>query len=95
MGKNSLRIKTQGNPRVRNMTCQDVAVCKPLAAVSGITDKNSVVLFDKKGSFIARADCPEVKTIRELIRQTKDRIQLECKKGTYVMPIWVKTWQTR
>ena len=62
-----------------------------MAAVSGITEKNNIVLFDKKGSFIAPANCPEVNAIRELIRQVKNRIELECKKGVYVMPIWVQT----
>ena len=90
-GQKSLTVKTEGNPAIRKMTFQDAAVRKPLAAVSGITDKGNVVLFDKKGSFIAPADCPEVTTIRELIRQIKHRIELERKKGVYVMPIWVQT----
>ena len=90
-GQKSLSIKTEGNKNIRRMTFQDAEVRKPLAAVSGITEKDNVVLFDRKGSFIAPANCPEVKTIRELIRQVKNRIELECKKGVYVMPIWVQT----
>ena len=89
-GQKSLHVRTEGNPAVRNMTFQDAAVRKPLAAVSGIRDKGNVVLFDKKGSFIAPASCPEVNTIRELIRQVKHRIELECKKGVYVMPVWAR-----
>ena len=73
------------------MTFQDAAVRKPLAAVSGITEKGNIVLFDKKGSFIAPANCPETNTIRELIRQVKNRIELEEKRGVYVMPLRVHT----
>ena len=90
-GQKSLSVKTDGNPAVRRMTFQDAAVRKLLAAVPGITDKGNVVLFEKKGSFIAPADCPEVNTIREFSRQIKYRIELECRKGVYVMPIWVQT----
>jgi hypothetical protein len=73
------------------MTFQDAPVRKPLAAVSGITDKGNVVLFDRKGSFIAPEDAPELQTIRELIKQVKNRIELERKKGVYIMPIWVQS----
>ena len=90
-GQRTLKVKTDGNPAIRQMTFQDAAVRKPLAAVSGITEKNNIVLFDKKGSFIAPANCAEVNAIRELIRQVKNRIELECKKMVYVMPIWVRT----
>ena len=48
-------------------TFQDAVVRKPLAAVSGIKDKENIVLFDKKGSFISRANCPEVQYIRRLV----------------------------
>ena len=89
-GQKSLNVRTAGNPTVRKMTIQDAAVRKPLAAVSGITDKGNVVLFDRKGSSIAPEDAPEVKTIRELIRQVKSRIELERKKGIYIMPIGVQ-----
>jgi hypothetical protein len=89
-GQKTLTVKTGGSSNVRKMTFQDAAIRKPLAAVSGITEKGNVVLFDKKGSFIAPEDAPEVKTIRELIRQVKNRIELEEKKGIYIMPIWVQ-----
>jgi hypothetical protein len=89
-GQKTMNVKTAGSSTVRKMTFQDAAIRKPLAAVSGITDKGNVVLFDKKGSFIAPEDAPEVKTIRELIRQVKNRIQLEERKGIYIMPIWVQ-----
>ena len=75
-------MKTAGNSVIRKMTFQDAAVRKPLAAFSGITDKGNVVLFDKKGSLIAPEDAPEVKTIRELIRQVKNRMELDPKKVT-------------
>jgi hypothetical protein len=90
-GQKSLNVRTAGSEAVRRMTFQDAPVRKPLAAVSGITDKGNVVLFDRKGSFIAPEDAPEVQTIRELIKQVKNRIELERRKGVYIMPIWVQT----
>jgi hypothetical protein len=89
-GQKTMNVKTAGSATVRKMTFQDAAIRKPLAAVSGITEKGNVVLFDKRGSFIAPEDAPEVKTIRELIRQVKNRIELEERKGIYIMPIWVQ-----
>ena len=73
------------------MTFQDAKVRKPLAAVSGITGKGNIVLFDKKGSFIAPSDTPEVEEIRGLIGRVKNRIELEEKRGIYIMPVWVQT----
>ena len=93
-GQKPLNVRTACNSAVRKMTFQDAAVRKPLAAVSGITDKGNVVLFDCKGSFIAPEDAPEVQTIRELIKQVKNRIGLERRKGVYIMPIWVQTIKT-
>jgi hypothetical protein len=94
-GQKSLNVRTAGSDAVRRMTFQDAPVRKPLAAVSGITDKGNVVLFDRKGSFIAPEDAPEVQTIRELIKQVKNRIELERRKGVYIMPIWVQTGGAR
>ena len=73
------------------ITIQDAPVRKPFPAVSGIPDNGNVVLFDRKGSFIAPDYAPEVQTITELIKQVKNRIELERKKGVYIMPIWVQT----
>ena len=75
---------------MRNMVVQDAPVRKPLAAVSGITHKNNLVLFDQEGSFIAPGDAPEVKQIRKLIKQVKDKIVLYEDKGVYLMPFWVR-----
>ena len=72
------------------MTFQDAKVRKPLAAVSGITDKNNIVLFDKNGSFIAPANCPEVTEIRRLINQVKSKIELHESRGVYLMPVWIE-----
>ena len=76
---------------MRNMTFQDAKVRKPLAAVSGITAKDNIVLFDKQGSYIAPADCAEVREIRKLVENIKDKIKLYEKNGVYLMPIWINT----
>ena len=73
------------------MTFQDAPVRKPLGAVSGITRKGNLVMFDCKGSFTVPSNAPEVEEIRRLVARAKDRITLEEKKGVYVMPIWVQT----
>ena len=90
-GQKSLSVCTVGDSTIRQMTFQDASVRRPLAAVSGITDNGNVILLYKKGSFIAPSNCPEVVTFRDLIHQIKNRIELECKKGVYVMPIWLQT----
>jgi hypothetical protein len=72
------------------MTFQDAKVRKPLAAVSGITEKDNIVLFDKKGSFIAPANCAEVTEIRRLIQQIKAKIELHERRGVYLMPVWIE-----
>ena len=56
-----------GQKLSHNMTFQDARVRKPLAAVSGITAKDNLVMFDKQGSFIVPANCEESKEIRRLI----------------------------
>ena len=52
-GQKALSVRTAGNTAVRKVTFQDAAVRKPLAAVSGITDKGNAVLFDHRGSLTA------------------------------------------
>ena len=66
---------------VRSMTFQHAKVRKPLVAVPGITDENNIVLFDKKGSFIALAECVEVAEIRRLISQVKTKTELYENRG--------------
>jgi hypothetical protein len=89
-GQKRFKVRPQDQSSVRNMTFQDAKVRKPLAAVSGITEKNNIVLLDKKGSFIALASCPEVAEIRRLIMQIKSKIELQEKRGVYLMPIWIE-----
>ena len=89
-GQKTYKGHTRGSNVMKNLCMQDAPVRKPLAAVTGITHKGNVDLFDRKGSFIAPEDCPEVEEIRRLIRKIKQRIELEEEKGVYVMPFWVK-----
>ena len=58
--------------------------------MSGITDKSNIVLFDRRSSFIAPANCPEVQEIRRLITQVKSKIELHEKRGVYLMPVWIE-----
>ena len=69
------------------MTFQGAKVRKLLAAVLGITEKSHIVLFNKKGSFIAPASCVEVAETRRLIMQIKSKTELHEKRGLYPMPI--------
>ena len=94
-GKKSFRVKPHSmRSPTSNMTFQDAKVRKPLAAVSDVTAKDNIVLFDKMGSFIAPASCPEVVEIRKLINKIKNRIELEEKRGVYIMPVWIEDRQS-
>ena len=90
-GEKKFKVVPIGGHKKMNMTFQDAKVRKPLAAVSGITAKDNIVLFDSQGSFIAPCNSHEVQEIRRLIKDVKDKIKLYEKNGVYLMPIWINT----
>ena len=72
------------------MVMQDAPVRRPLLSVKGSTNKDNFVFFDKEEACIANRNCPEAVQIRELIKKIKQRIRLEERNGTYLMPVWIK-----
>ena len=86
-----MKIKTGGSNITHGMTFQDAAVRKPLAAVSGMNDKGNLVLFDKKGSYIIPDNSPEVDIIRKLVKQVKNKIEMERRNNVFLMTCKVKT----
>ena len=91
-GQKKLRAKVTRKGPERGMTFQDVNVRKPLAAVSSITHKNNLVMFDMPGNFILPGNAPEVAEIRRLANKVKNRIKMEERRGVYVMSLWVKEY---
>ena len=90
-GDKRFKVQTKESPLIKQMTIQDAKVRKPLAAVSGITDKGNGVFFDSKISAIIPANAPELDAIRTLVLKAKNRIDLEQKRGVFLMPVWIKT----
>ena len=90
-GQKSMKVKTGGSDVTHGMTFQDAAVRKPLAAVSGMNDKGNLVLFDKKGSYIIPDSSPEVEIIRKLVKQVKNKIEMERRNNVFLMSCKVKT----
>ena len=90
-GQKRYQVRTKESNLNKAMTIQDAKVRKPLAAVSGIVGKDNGVFFDKHQSAIIPANAPELKLIRELVQKAKNRIDLEEKRGVFVMPVWIRT----
>ena len=92
-GEKTFRARRSKEAATHKMTFQDAPVRKALAAVSGVTSQGNGVWFDndREESCIMPGNCPEMAQIRKLVKQVRDRITLELKKGVYVMPMWVQT----
>jgi hypothetical protein len=90
-GQKKLRVRTAESMEIKGMTMQDAKVRKPLAAVSGLTAKGNGVWFDDEIPSIIPSTAPEMKAIRALVQQAKNRISLEQKRGVFVMPVWIQT----
>ena len=73
---------------VGRTTWQAAEVRKPLMAVSAINDKGNLVLFDLEGSAIVPSTAPEVAEIRKLVKQARDKIDLQRKGGVFTMRAW-------
>ena len=73
---------------VGRTTWQAAEVRKPLMAVSAINDKGNLVLFDLEGSAIVPSSAPELVEIRKLVKQVKDKIDLQRKGGVFTMRAW-------
>jgi len=71
-----------------NLQLQAAKVRKPLLAVSGVTDKGNMTIFDSEESTILPGHAPEVAQIRKLLKQVLDRIPLHRRRGVFTMRAW-------
>ena len=88
-GQKRYKVSPASSGKRFAMTFQDAPVRKPLAAVSGITGKDNLVVFGPELSGIIPGDSPEAAQIKKLLQQAKQRIDLKQRKGIYVMDLWM------
>lgn len=75
--------------RVTKSTYQAVAVRKPLMAVSSVSGKGNLVIFDEKGSFVLPGIIKDlISRLRALVQQAPDKVKLHRKKGIFHMRAW-------
>ena len=67
---------------------QAAEVRKPLMAVSSCEDRGNMCVFDREGSFILSANCPELAEIRRLIQMAKKKVRVKRVGGTYSFSTW-------
>ena len=93
-GQQRVGVKTEAGS-LRAMTFQSAPVRRPLLAVSAACDKDQFVIFDNDGSFICRRDTPEGREVLRLIKSMaqKDKMQLQRKNGTYILPVTLQPFQ--
>ena len=70
------------------ITFQTAEVRRPLVAVSSLSEKGNLTLFDDHGSFIIPGSAPEVELIRQLVAQIGGKIPLYKEKGVYKVRNW-------
>ena len=88
LGEFQVQLETAregARPLRSQVTFQAANVRKPLLAVSGITEKKNMVVFDDSGSFILCGTDAEMAAIRSLVKGVRAKIPLQKKNGVYVM----------
>ena len=70
------------------MTFQGGKVRKPQIAVSGVTDKGNIVVFDGSGSFIQPNSCTGVASVRKAMTGVQGRKPLHAENGVSVLRTW-------
>ena len=91
LGELTVKNRTErrgGSDISRRVTFQGANVRKPLLAVSGVTDKGNIVVFDGSGSFILPNSCAGVASVRKAITGVQGRIPLHAKNGVFVLRTW-------
>ena len=85
MGQLAAKVRTEGSKVLSVIKFQVAKVRKPLLAVSGMVDKGNMVVFDAEGSYILPKDAKHMAQIRQLIRQTSDKIPMHREKGVFIL----------
>ena len=73
---------------VANTLWQSADVRKPLMAVSSCEDRGNMCIFDREGSCILSASCPELAEIRRLVSQATKKVKVQRVGGTYSFKTW-------
>ena len=60
----------------------------PLLAVSEVNAKGNPAWFDGEKSYIIPSKAPELREIRRLIQQVKDKLPLHLKNGVFKLKAW-------
>ena len=90
-GELTVKVRTErhgGGDISRRVTFQGANVRNPLLAVSGVTDKGNIVVFDGSGSFILPNSCAGVASVWKAITGVQGRIPLHAKNGVFVLRTW-------
>ena len=75
--------------RLTKSIYQAVEVRKPLMAVSSVNDRENLVVFDEKGSFILPGTNEDlISRLRALVQQAPDKVKLQRKNGIFHMKAW-------
>ena len=91
LGELTVKVRTEqhgGGDIASQVTRQGAKVQKPLLAVSGVTDKDNIVVFDGSGSFILPNSCAGVASVRKAVTGVQGRIPLHAKNGVFVLRTW-------
>ena len=91
LGEMTVKVRTErhgGGDISSRMTFQGAKVRKPLLAVSEVTDKGNIVVFDGSGSFILPNTCAGVASVRKTTTRVQGRIPLHAKNGVFVLRTW-------
>ena len=91
LGELTVKVRTErhgGGDISSRVTFQGAKVRKPLLAVSGVSDKDNIVVFDGRGSFILPNLCAGVASLRKAITEVQGRIPLHAKNGVFVSRTW-------
>ena len=88
LGELTAGIMTE-NGVIAKMKFQGASVRKPLLAVSAVSDKGNMTVFDEQGSFIIPKNSKLISRIRQMVEETDHKIPLHRKNGVYNMRAWM------
>ena len=91
LGELTVKVRTErhsGSDISSRMIFQGAMVRKPLLAVSGVIDKDHIVVFDGSGSFTVPNSCAGVAPVKKAITGVQGRLPLHANNGVFVLRTW-------